>query len=119
MITSRRLILAAAIAIPCLFATAADDAKESGVSIFNGTDLTGWKAPEPNPFWKAADGVLIGENNPEKKGSMLYTTESYGDFELEAECRWEGEIDSGFMIRKQVNCMIKIAGIRSITFITG
>lgn len=100
MTTTRRFILAAAIAIPCLFATAADDAKESGVSIFNGTDLTGWKAPEPNPFWKAADGVLIGENNPEKKGSMLYTTESYGDFELEAECRWEGEIDSGFMIRK-------------------
>ncbi len=100
MTTTRRFILAAAIAIPCLFATAADDAKESGVSIFNGTDLTGWKAPEPNPFWKAADGVLIGENNPEKKGSMLYTTESYGDFELETECRWEGEIDSGFMVRK-------------------
>ena len=100
MITTRRLILATAIAIPCLFATAADDAKESGVSIFNGTDLTGWKAPEPNPFWKAAGGVLTGENNPEKKGSMLYTTESYGDFELEAECRWEGEIDSGFMVRK-------------------
>ena len=100
MITTRRLILATAIAIPCLFATAADDAKESGVSIFNGTDLTGWKAPEPNPFWKAAGGVLTGENSPEKKGSMLYTTESYGDFELEAECRWEGEIDSGFMVRK-------------------
>ena len=42
MITSRRLILAAAIAIPCLFATAADDVKDAGVSIFNGTDLTGW-----------------------------------------------------------------------------
>jgi len=97
---TRCLFLAAVVGITSLFATAADDAEAGWIALFNGKDLTGWKAPDPNPFWKAADGVLTGENNAEKKGSMLYTAESYGDFELEAEARWTGEIDSGFMVRK-------------------
>ena len=69
-------------------------------SIFNGKDLTGWKAPDPNPFWTVVDGVLVGKNDEKKKGSMLYTTQSYGDVIVEAEVRWQGEIDSGFMLRK-------------------
>ena len=70
------------------------------VAIFNGTDLTGWKAPSPNPFWRVENGVLVGENNPEKKGSMLYSEQSYGDCVVEAEVRFNGEIDSGIMLRK-------------------
>ncbi len=69
-------------------------------AIFNGKDLTGWKAPSPNPFWKVVDGVLVGENDPAKKGSMLYTEQSFGDAVIEADVRWTGEIDSGFMLRK-------------------
>jgi hypothetical protein len=98
--STRRLLLAASIGITCLVTNAAEDATDGWVSLFNGKDLTGWKAPDPNPFWKVTDGVLVGENNAENKGSMLYTTESYGDFELEAEAKWQGEIDSGFMVRK-------------------
>lgn len=97
---SRRFFFAATIGLTCLFSNAADPSADGWVSLFNGKDLAGWKAPVPNPFWKAVDGVLAGENNPEKKGSMLYTTESYGDFEFEADARWQGEIDSGFMVRK-------------------
>lgn len=69
-------------------------------SVFNGKDLAGWKAPVPNPFWKVADGVLVGENDEKMKGNVLYTEKSYGDFIFEAEARWSGEIDSGFMLRK-------------------
>lgn len=68
--------------------------------IFNGKDLTGWKAPSPNPFWKVVDGVLVGENDEALKGTMLYTEKSYQDVVVEAEVRWEGEIDSGIMLRK-------------------
>ena len=68
--------------------------------IFNGKDLTGWKVPEPNPFWKVAGGIIVGENNAAKKGSMLWTEKSYRDFVLECEARWSGEIDSGIMLRK-------------------
>ena len=97
---TRRLFLTAVLGLTSLLATAADDAADGWVSLCNGKDLSGWKAPEPNPFWKVADGILTGENDAAKKGSMLYTADSYGDFELEAEARWTGEIDSGFMVRK-------------------
>jgi hypothetical protein len=67
--------------------------------LLNGRDLTGWKVPEPNPFWKVSDGVLAGESDEKLKGSMLYTEKTYLNFILEAEARWKGDIDSGFMIR--------------------
>jgi hypothetical protein len=67
-------------------------------SIFNGQNLAGWKVPT-EPHWKVVDGILVGENDAEKKGSMLFTEKSYGDVIVEGEVRWQGEIDSGFMLR--------------------
>lgn len=75
-------------------------AADDSTPIFNGKDLTGWKAPEPNPFWKVVEGVLVGENDEKMKGNVLYTTQTYRDFVFEADARWNGEIDSGFMLRK-------------------
>ncbi|MBM4154180.1 MAG: DUF1080 domain-containing protein [Lentisphaerae bacterium] len=89
-------MLAAVLAIAVPAARGADELP----SIFNGRDLSGWKVPDPNPFWKAVDGVLVGENNPELKGSMLFTEADYGDVVFETEARWTGEIDSGVMMRK-------------------
>ena len=67
--------------------------KADFVSAFNGKDLTGWKDAKDNKFWKVVDGVLVGANDGEKLGSMLYTERSYGDVILEGEVRWTGEID--------------------------
>lgn len=92
------LALAAALALNVTVRAA--DAAVSLSSIFNGKDFTGWKVPEPNPFWKVVDGVIVGENDPAKKGSMLWTEKSYGDFVITCEARWSGEIDSGIMLRK-------------------
>ena len=68
-------------------------------SIFNGRDFTGWKVPA-EPYWTVADGVLVGQSDDEKKGSMLYTEKPYGDVIVEGEVRFTGEIDSGIMVRK-------------------
>lgn len=68
--------------------------------IFNGKDLAGWQAPDPNPFWRVVDGVLIGENDAPKHGHVLHTVKAYKDFVLETEVRWSGEIDSGIMLRE-------------------
>ena len=88
----------------------AADAKDDLPSIFNGKDLTGWKVPPDNKWWKAVDGVLVGENDEAKKGSMLYSQKSYGDVVVELECRWSGEIDSGIMLRKpEIQCQIGIS----------
>jgi hypothetical protein len=67
--------------------------------IFNGRDLSGWKAPG-GPFWRVEEGTLVGENDAALKGSMLYTDRAYGDVVVEADCRFSGEIDSGIMVRK-------------------
>ena len=68
--------------------------------IFNGKDLSGWQVPEPNPFWRVVEGVLIGENDAPMKGHVLYTKQPYRDFIFETEARWTGEIDSGIMFRE-------------------
>jgi hypothetical protein len=67
--------------------------------IFNGLDFSGWTLPE-QPYWKVVDGVIVGQSDEQKKGSMLYTEKSYCDVIVEGEVRFTGEIDSGFMLRK-------------------
>jgi hypothetical protein len=96
LIQKLALTLALIFSLPAI----AETKKEDLQPIFNGKDLTGWKAPEPNPFWKVVDGVLVGENDETKKGSMLWTEKSYRDFIIECEALWKGEIDSGIMFRQ-------------------
>ena len=67
--------------------------------IFNGRDLAGWSSPDMEKFWRVENGVLVGENNPEMKGHYLWTEKSYGDFVLEFEVRWTGEVDTGVEFR--------------------
>lgn len=79
--------------------------------IFNGKDLSGWKAGADSPFWKVVDGVLVGQNDEALKGNVLFTEKSYHDFVFECEVRWEGHIDSGVMLRKpELQCQIGISG---------
>lgn len=68
--------------------------------IFTGTNLSGWRVPNPNPFWRVENGVLIGENNEQLKGDILHTERAYTNFVVELEVRWSGEIDSGVMFRE-------------------
>jgi hypothetical protein len=86
-----------------LGATIAVIADETAVpateSIFNGKDLTGWKIPENNIWWKVEDGILFCQSDPGRKGSNLWTDREYGDFVVECEYRYRGEIDSGIFVR--------------------
>jgi hypothetical protein len=94
----QRLAIVASI-LTCFAVVAAEPATETLPSIFNGTDFTGWKLPA-EPHWTVKDGVIVGENGPEKKGSRLYTERSYGDVAFELDVRSSGVIDSGIMLRK-------------------
>ena len=85
-----------------LVARAADE-KPADVELaplFNGKDLSGFKVPDRNPWWTVVDGVLVGQSDPAKKGHVLYTERSFGDFALEADVRFPENIDSGFMYGK-------------------
>jgi hypothetical protein len=100
----KSLRLLAALAALVVSASAADVKLESA---FNGKDLSGWKTSGADVFWTVTDGVLAGENKDSfkdyKKGNMLYSEKSYQDVVIECECRFNGEIDSGIMVRRDVS----------------
>lgn len=82
-----------------------------GVSIFNGKDLTGWKAPEDNVWWLVKDGILQVRSGPEQKGSILWTEKEYEDFVVKLEFKFgEGVIDSGVHVRGDDQIQIGISG---------
>ena len=83
--------------------------------LFNGKDLTNFKAAESKEFWRVEDGVLIGENNAAKKENYLWTEKEYGDFVLEFDARWKGTtdrgVDTGIEMRKpKIQLQLGISG---------
>lgn len=57
--------------------------------LFNGKNLEGWevKPSELASHWEARDGKILHGENPDEKGSMIWTTETFRDYELELEYR--------------------------------
>jgi hypothetical protein len=81
--------------------------------LLNGKDLTGWTTFEKaaEPFWKMVDGVLVGENNPERHGSVLYTEQTFHDVVFEAEVKWSKGADKGtFYSANQIQVQIGTSG---------
>ena len=105
---SHRLL--ATLAIASAFFVQASSAEEF-TSIFNGKDLSGWKAPKDNIWWLAEDGILQVRSGPKQKGSILWTEKEYANFVVELEFRFgEGTIDSGVHLRNQDQIQIGISG---------
>jgi hypothetical protein len=98
------------ITVACL---AADEPKLE--PLFNGKDLTNFKAEESKAFWRAEDGILIGENDAAKKGNYLWTEKEYSDFVIEFDVRWKGipprGVDTGLEMRKpKIQLQLGISG---------
>lgn len=55
--------------------------------LFDGKTLEGWECdPEAlASHWEVKKGKILYGENPDEEGSMLWTTESYRDYELELE----------------------------------
>lgn len=74
---------------------------DSSVSLFDGKSMEGWTCDpvEQDGDWKAVDGVLLGEN-PSEKASIIWTTTTFRDFEVECEyiCLSD-DYDTGLFIR--------------------
>lgn len=61
---------------------------EGFVSLFNGKDLTGWKADEEaKKHWVVKDGVIDYDG----KGKDLWSEREFADFVLKVEWRWTRE----------------------------
>jgi type 1 glutamine amidotransferase len=73
-----------------LQARAKDNTAPKGfVSLFNGKDLRGWKAPAgDNGHWKVVDGVIDYDAQSEAAGDKsLWSDREYGDFVLNVDWR--------------------------------
>lgn len=69
---------------------------EGFVALFNGKDLTGWKADEQaKQHWRVADGIIKYDG----KSRDLWTEQSFTDFILKVDWRMEGNADSGIYLR--------------------
>jgi Domain of Unknown Function (DUF1080) len=74
---------------------------EKPINLFNGTDLTGWHAMGENQ-WKADKRTL---RSP-KSGSNLVTNESFTDFMLHIEFRYDKGSNSGVYLRGRYELQI-------------
>jgi Domain of Unknown Function (DUF1080) len=63
--------------------------------LFNGKDFANFKAEGAAEFWRVENGVLVGENNADKKGHYLWTEKPYRDFVIEFDVRWKAKTDRG------------------------
>lgn len=98
----------------CLVALAPAAALAEGLPRTLVDSLDGWKPPAFADSWKLEDGVLTAENDPEQKGSILWTEADYGDFVLELEFEFaSGRIDSGVFLRQE-NDQIQIGESSSL-----
>jgi hypothetical protein len=85
------------------------------VPLFNGKDLTHFKAEDSKAFWRAENGVLIGENDAAMKGNYLWTEKEYGDFVIEFDVRWRTTtprgVDTGLEMRKpRIQLQLGVSG---------
>lgn len=79
-----RHLLAAAIAAAGTVAAPAQP-PAGFAPVFNGKDLTGWKATGKADAWAVENGLIVCKGGG---GGYLLTEQEYGDFELRFQYRW-------------------------------
>ncbi len=74
---------------------------ETGISLFNGEDLTGWTI-HGTEKWYVEDGNLICESGPDAEYGYLATDKSYKDIDLTLEFNQEADGNSGVFFRSSL-----------------
>jgi hypothetical protein len=72
------------------------------IPLLNGKDLSGWRPTGATNQWKIVNGVLTSP----KSGSNLVTTESFKDFKLHIEFRYDKGSNSGVYLRGRYEVQI-------------
>jgi hypothetical protein len=72
------------------------------VKLFNGTDLKGWHPAGAINQWKVVNGILVSP----KSGSNLVTDDSFTDFKLHIEFKYDKGSNSGVYLRGRYELQI-------------
>jgi len=75
--------------------------KSQSVSLFNGTDLSGWEIYGTEK-WYVEDGLLICESGPDAEYGYLGTKRTFKDFELTLEFKQQADGNSGVFFRSSI-----------------
>lgn len=90
------------------------DNEDAFVSLFNGTDLSGWEGDER--FWSVKDGAIVGQttadNQTKKNTFLVYTADTVEDFELRFSYRVKGG-NSGVQYRSEVLSKWVVKGLQA------
>ena len=83
------IVLLSGMAVLCAGVALGAEPPAGFVSLFNGSDLSGWKIPEgDNGHWKVVSGVIDYDARSEAaKDKNLWTRKEYGDFVLRVDWR--------------------------------
>ncbi|MBL9084375.1 MAG: DUF1080 domain-containing protein [Planctomycetales bacterium] len=73
-------------------------AEEGWVSLFNGKDLTGWKANELPENWEVKDGAIHGHGN---RSHLFYTGKEFANFHYKADLKLTKGSNSGMYFRTE------------------
>lgn len=86
-----------------LFAASVAFAEEDTVSLFNGTDLTGWDGDPA--LWKVVDGIVVGTcsgpESPKHNDFLIWRGGTVKDFTLVVVARVIGDNNSGIQYRSK------------------
>ncbi|MCA9126254.1 MAG: DUF1080 domain-containing protein, partial [Planctomycetales bacterium] len=76
---------------------------ESGnwVSIFNGSDLSGWSQKNGLATYHVQDGAVVGKTAINSPNSFMCSEKDYADFELTFEVKVDEGLNSGVQIRSK------------------
>jgi len=83
-----------------LGALAETGTKAEWVSLFNGKDLSGWKA-NGNEKWMVEQGTILGESAANEYG-YLTTERTYRDFDLRLKFKGEADGNSGLFFHSRI-----------------
>lgn len=87
--------------IVILFCLSISAGLSAQTSLFNGKDLSGWKAYGTEK-WYVEDGLLVCESGPDEQYGYLATEKHYKNFELNLEFKQEADGNSGVFIRSTI-----------------
>lgn len=81
-----------------MLATSSSRAEEGWVTLFNGKDLTGWKANELPENWEVKDGAIHGQGN---RSHLFYMEKEFANFHYKADLKLTKGSNSGMYFRTQ------------------
>ena len=76
-------------------------AEDGFVSLFNGTDLTGWTSKGGDAKYTVEDGNIVGIVNDRQRNTFLCTEKEYENFIFKAEFKFDQNFNSGIQFRSK------------------